>query len=515
MPATTPRTLADQLRGWSDEQLAALLEARPDLATPAPHDSSQLAARVVVRASVLRALDGLDALDLGRPPVAGAGHRPARPPGAPPDAVDGALERLRTLALVWGPPDRPVLVVTELLRRPHGPDPPRCPRCSAELDPPAPRRCSTTCWRPVPTAAGAAAPAPPPGWSPRGLLARLDERHVTLPWTVRLALRSRRRTPAGRAPPAGDHRAARRPARPRRGRRRVRARAPHRAAPRPLGHPPARRPEARRPRRARPARRPPTLLHVETDVAALVIETAAARRAARPGHDRRARRGLAADRRLRRLAARRHRPAVGHPRPGLAGQPPPGGRGRRPHRRQAGQRPLPRHHPQLARRPCATTRWPSCRAPGRRRARQRHRRVLDGASGCAGAGRAAPPHGSRQVPPCSPRPPCSASPGSTASPASAAGSSPPTTPPRRSTGCCPPRSTTSCCRPTSPPSLRGRSSRSWRASWPWSPTSSPAAARPSTASRPRPCAGPSTRAGRPPRCTSSSRPPPARRCRSR
>ena len=58
MSEPAPRTLADQLRGWSDEQLSALLEARPDLATPAPHDSSQLAARIVVKASVLRALDG-------------------------------------------------------------------------------------------------------------------------------------------------------------------------------------------------------------------------------------------------------------------------------------------------------------------------------------------------------------------------------------------------------------------------------------------------------------------------
>ena len=64
MSSSGPRTLADQLRGWSDEQLGALLDARPDLAAPAPHDSAQLAARVVVKASVLRALDLLDALEL-------------------------------------------------------------------------------------------------------------------------------------------------------------------------------------------------------------------------------------------------------------------------------------------------------------------------------------------------------------------------------------------------------------------------------------------------------------------
>ena len=39
------RSLADQLRAWSDEQLTRLLAARPDLTTPAPLDSAQLASR--------------------------------------------------------------------------------------------------------------------------------------------------------------------------------------------------------------------------------------------------------------------------------------------------------------------------------------------------------------------------------------------------------------------------------------------------------------------------------------
>src|SRR6476619_3388693 len=112
--ASTPRTLAEQLRGWSDEQLSALLEARPDLATPAPHDSSQLAARVVVKASVLRALDGLDALELA---VLQSLVQDTDPADLPADAlaVTTALERLERLALVWGSPTRPVLVVNELL----------------------------------------------------------------------------------------------------------------------------------------------------------------------------------------------------------------------------------------------------------------------------------------------------------------------------------------------------------------------------------------------------------------
>ena len=53
------RTLAEQLRGWPDDRLSRLLHERPDLATPVPHDSAQLAARAATRSSVLRALDQL------------------------------------------------------------------------------------------------------------------------------------------------------------------------------------------------------------------------------------------------------------------------------------------------------------------------------------------------------------------------------------------------------------------------------------------------------------------------
>ena len=45
--------------GGSDDRLSRLLRDRPDLATPAPHDSAQLAARAATRASVSRALDQL------------------------------------------------------------------------------------------------------------------------------------------------------------------------------------------------------------------------------------------------------------------------------------------------------------------------------------------------------------------------------------------------------------------------------------------------------------------------
>lgn len=114
MPTTSaaaPRTLADQLRGWSDEQLARLLAERPDLASPAPQDSSQLASRVGTRASVLRAVDQLTrlelvvvdaALALGGTTSASALRAAVN---ADPARVEEALDRIRALGLLWGDDD--------------------------------------------------------------------------------------------------------------------------------------------------------------------------------------------------------------------------------------------------------------------------------------------------------------------------------------------------------------------------------------------------------------------------
>ncbi|MFM6849266.1 MAG: DNA-binding protein, partial [Terrabacter sp.] len=107
---TTPaRTLADQLRGWSDERLVALLAARPDLATPAPQDSSQLASRAATRSSIHRALDGLDRLELSvLDALLVAGQTtPAQLIAivhADPDRAAAALQRLLDLALAWETP---------------------------------------------------------------------------------------------------------------------------------------------------------------------------------------------------------------------------------------------------------------------------------------------------------------------------------------------------------------------------------------------------------------------------
>ena len=64
MPTDPPATLAAWLRTRSDEQLSALLVARPDVARPAPSDLVALASRLAVPVSVDRALDELDAATL-------------------------------------------------------------------------------------------------------------------------------------------------------------------------------------------------------------------------------------------------------------------------------------------------------------------------------------------------------------------------------------------------------------------------------------------------------------------
>src|SRR5829696_4423949 len=86
MSSTAPATLAAWLRTRSDEQLAALLATRPDVARPAPSDVVALASRLAVPVSVDRALDELD----------------AALPAVPDDVLRGAVDRLTTRALLWG-----------------------------------------------------------------------------------------------------------------------------------------------------------------------------------------------------------------------------------------------------------------------------------------------------------------------------------------------------------------------------------------------------------------------------
>src|SRR5687768_5546423 len=110
MPMDPPATLAAWLRTRSDDQLSALLAARPDVARPAPSDVVALASRLAVPVSVDRALDELDAATLQVLDVVLLADTDGVPPdelvAALPhlgdDALDAALETLTTRALLWG-----------------------------------------------------------------------------------------------------------------------------------------------------------------------------------------------------------------------------------------------------------------------------------------------------------------------------------------------------------------------------------------------------------------------------
>ena len=119
----TPRSLADDLRERSDAELTVLLRARPDLVNPVPVDIAQLAARATTRASMLRAIDRLDRFSLHVVDAIAVLPEPVTPVaignllGAPPSAVDHAVDALRTAAIVWGSDDdlRMVRAVHEIV----------------------------------------------------------------------------------------------------------------------------------------------------------------------------------------------------------------------------------------------------------------------------------------------------------------------------------------------------------------------------------------------------------------
>jgi len=100
------RSLADQVRAWPDDRVSLLLLARPDLATPAPHDSGQLAARAATRSSLVRALDQLDRCELSvLDALVVAGQTTVDElssiVNADASSVAAALARLEDLALAW------------------------------------------------------------------------------------------------------------------------------------------------------------------------------------------------------------------------------------------------------------------------------------------------------------------------------------------------------------------------------------------------------------------------------
>lgn len=102
------RTLTDALRACTAEQLTELLSARPDLATPVPSDIADLAGRAITAASVRRAVDRLNQYDrdvceaLASLPVPCSKADVCTLLQADATPVDGAIDRLRGLALLWG-----------------------------------------------------------------------------------------------------------------------------------------------------------------------------------------------------------------------------------------------------------------------------------------------------------------------------------------------------------------------------------------------------------------------------
>jgi hypothetical protein len=140
-------TLTDILRGQSDEALAALVRARPDLIVPVPADIAALATRAQSRISVARVVDRLtrfqleilDALRLTRGPdgltslddvLAIAAVPPA---GADAVPVRATVRELRSYLLAFGRDDalQVVAAVDDVL----GPYPAGLGRPAAELDP--------------------------------------------------------------------------------------------------------------------------------------------------------------------------------------------------------------------------------------------------------------------------------------------------------------------------------------------------------------------------------------------
>jgi Helicase conserved C-terminal domain/WYL domain len=214
MSPDQPATLAAWLRTRTDEQLGALLVARPDVARPAPSDVVGLATRLAVPVSVDRALDELDAATLQvldavlLAPTDGVARQelPGLLPDVPAEVVDAAVATLTTRALLWGDDElHAPEPVRRAVRYPAG-----LGRRAADLRVPLPRDLPAVLAdlapdertvlerlsgdRPVGHLPdGSAGPhSPARRLLQAGLLARIDAVNVELPREIGLALRGDR-----------------------------------------------------------------------------------------------------------------------------------------------------------------------------------------------------------------------------------------------------------------------------------------------------------------------------------
>ena len=235
MPTDPPATLAAWLRTRSDEQLSALLVARPDVARPAPSDVVALASRLAVPVSVDRALDELDAATLQvldvvllapdrrrRPPTS----CPRPLPDLPDDVLDGRAGAARPPGRCCGattccaPPTR--CAAPSAIPAGWAAGRPSC-ACSCPADlPRRARRAATPEERAVlerlagerpvghlPDGPADGARTPARRLLQRGLLARIDALNVELPAGDRPApARRPPLRPAAAAPRAGRRRRA-------------------------------------------------------------------------------------------------------------------------------------------------------------------------------------------------------------------------------------------------------------------------------------------------------------------